>query len=63
LTIACRLLALAKGGEIDPIRVGSMIKGVMQGKGFDGRRGRDLGEVDRILAWAWQTVEPEGLPR
>jgi hypothetical protein len=63
LTVSCRLLALAKGGEIDPIRVGAMIKGVMQGKGFDGRGGRGLGEVDKILEWAWRTVQPERLPR
>jgi hypothetical protein len=63
ITAACRLLALAKGGELDPLRVASMIKGVMLGKGFDGRDGRDLTEIDRILEWAWATVRPEGLPR
>ena len=34
----------------------------MVGKGFDGRSGRDLSEIDSILDWAWNTVSPEGLP-
>ena len=59
---SCRLLALAKAGEIDATRVAAMIKGVMFGKGFDGRSGRDLSEIVSILQWAWDTVEPEELP-
>ena len=62
VAVSCRLLALAKAGLLDPIRVASMIKGVMGGKGFDGRHGRDLSEIDAILQWAWDTVQPEGLP-
>ena len=58
IAVACRLLSLAKGGR-HPRRVAGQIKGVMIGKGFDGRNGRDLSEVDRILEWAWQQVEPE----
>ncbi len=63
IAISCRLLAIAKAGQLDPLRVAARIKGVMLGKGFDGRDGRDLGEVDRILEWAWQTVAPEELQR
>jgi hypothetical protein len=62
LTISCRLLALAKAGLLDPAIVAGRIKGVMLGRGFDGRGGRNLSEIDSILAWAWQTVEPEELP-
>ena len=62
VAVSCRLLALAKAGLLDPTRVAAQIKGVMLGRGFDGRHGRDLDEVDKILEWAWQTVEPEGLP-
>jgi hypothetical protein len=62
LTVSCRLLALAKSGQLDATRVASQIKGVMVGKGFDGRSGRDLSEIDSILQWAWDTVKPEGLP-
>jgi hypothetical protein len=61
LAVSCRLLALAKGGALDPRRVTAQIKGVMLGKGFDGRNGRDLSEIDRILEWAWTTVQPEDL--
>jgi hypothetical protein len=62
IAISCRLLALAKAGQLDPVTVAGRIKGVMLGRGFDGRGGRDLGEIDSILQWAWQTVEPEELP-
>jgi hypothetical protein len=62
VAISCRLLALAKAGQLDPATVAGRIKGVMLGRGFDGRGGRDLSEIDSILAWAWQTVEPEELP-
>jgi hypothetical protein len=62
LAISCRLLALAKAGQLDPVTVAGRIKGVMRGRGFDGRSGRDLSEIDSILTWAWQTVEPEELP-
>ncbi len=61
VAISCRLLAIAKAGQLDPLRVAARVKGVMQGKGFDGRGGRDLSEVDKILEWAWQTVKPEEL--
>jgi hypothetical protein len=61
VAVSCKLLALAKGGLLDPIRVAARIKGVMRGRGFDGRTGRDLSEVDSILEWAWTTVQPEGL--
>jgi hypothetical protein len=61
VAVSCRLLALAKAGLLDPARVAAMVKGVMVGRGFDGRSGRDLSEVDSILEWAWQQVEPEGL--
>jgi hypothetical protein len=61
--VACCLLAVSKAGLLNPATVAAQIKGVMLGKGFDGRSGRDLSEVDRILEWAWQTVEPKGLPR
>jgi hypothetical protein len=60
--VACCLLALSKAGLLNPVTVAAQIKGVMVGKGFDGRSGRDLSEIDRILEWAWQTVGPEGLP-
>jgi hypothetical protein len=62
VAVSCRLLALAKSGLLDPVRVASQIKGVMRGRGFDGRQGRDLSEIDSILAWSWAQVEPEGLP-
>jgi hypothetical protein len=62
IAISCRLLALAKGGQLDPARVAGQIKGVMFGRGFDGRGGRDLGEIDSILEWAWQQVKPAELP-
>jgi hypothetical protein len=62
VAISCRLLALAKAGLLDSVRVAAQIKGVMAGRGFDGRSGRDLSEIDSILAWAWAQVEPEGLP-
>ncbi len=62
VAVSCRLLALAKAGLLDPMRVASQIKAVMLDRGFDGRSGRDLGEVVSILEWAWQQVEPEGLP-
>jgi hypothetical protein len=57
--VACRLLALAKAGQIDPERVASMIKGVASPWCEDDR---GLAEIDRILEWAWTTVQPEGLP-
>jgi hypothetical protein len=47
---AVYLLGIAKTGQLDPIRVGSMIKGVASPWG-------DLSEVDRILAWAWSAVQ------
>jgi hypothetical protein len=62
VAVSCRLLALAKAGLLDPVRVAAQIKGVMAGRGFDGRSGRDLSEIDSILAWSWAQVEPEGLP-
>ena len=37
VAVSCRLLALAKAGLLDPIRVAGQIKGVMLGRGFDGR--------------------------
>ena len=61
VSTACTLLAIAKAGQLDPIRVASMIKGVMAGKGFGGRSDRSLDEVDRILEWAWRQVEPRRL--
>ena len=61
VAVSCRLLALAKAGLLDPVRVAGQIKGVMVGKGLTAT-GRDLTEIDRILEWAWQTVGPEGLP-
>ena len=61
VAVSCRLLALAKAGLLDPTLVAARIKGTMRGKGFDGRHGRDLSEVDSILEWAWATVQPEGL--
>ena len=36
VAVSCRLLALAKAGLLDPVRVAGQIKGVMVGKGFDG---------------------------
>ena len=50
VAVSCRLLALAKAGLLDPVRVAAQIKGVMRGKGFDGRGGRDLSEIDSILS-------------
>ena len=46
VAVSCRLLALAKAGLLDPTLVAARIKGTMRGKGFDGRHGRDLSEVD-----------------
>jgi hypothetical protein len=63
IATACRLFAIAKAGQLNPVRVAAQIKAVMLGRGFDGRDGRDLAEVDSILAWAWRTAEPEGLKR
>ena len=57
--LPCRLLdllALAKAGLLDTVRVAAQVKGVMAGKGME------LSEVDSILEWAWQKVGPEGLP-
>ena len=47
VAVCCRLIALAKAGLLDPVRVAAQIKGVMLGLGFDGRHGRDLGEIDQ----------------
>ena len=57
MAVSCRLLAIAKAGQLDPIRVGSMIIGVALGRGLE------RPEIDSILQWAWQQVEPESLPR
>jgi hypothetical protein len=47
---ARHLLGLARDGLLDPIWVGSRIKGVAS-------RWGDVAEVDRILEWAWSAVQ------
>jgi hypothetical protein len=57
LRVACRLLAIARAGQLDPVAVGARIIAVMLGRGLE------RAEVDSILNWAWQRVGPEELPR
>jgi hypothetical protein len=56
LRVACRLLAIARAGQLDPVAVGARIIAVMLGRGLD------RAEIDSILNWAWQRVGPEELP-
>ena len=49
--VAVRLFGLAHAGALDPVVVTGRIKKIAQPWG-------DLGEVDRILSWAWDHATP-----
>jgi hypothetical protein len=56
MPIACRLFELCRAGQLDPQATIVRIIRVALGTGLE----RD--EIDSALAWAWQQVEPRGLP-
>ena len=57
LRVACRLLAIARAGQLDPVAVGARIIG------RDARPGFDAGLAGRFdPVWAWKRSSPRGSP-